>query len=65
VDFSAREIAEAGAVVAVVLALGAGVADYRQRKRVDLDRVGLFDWRSVQVFALIAAIVVAGLAFKV
>jgi hypothetical protein len=65
VDFSSRTIAEAGAVVAVVLAVIAGIADYRQRKRADLDRVGLFDWRSIQVFALIAAIVIAGLAFKV
>jgi hypothetical protein len=63
-DFSARTIAEAGAVVAVVLAVVAGIAGYRQRKRRNLDRVGLFDWRSIQVFALIAAIVIAGLAFN-
>ncbi len=64
-DFSSRTIAEAGAVVAAVLAVAAGIADYRQRKRADLDRVGLFDWRSIQVFALIAAIIIAGLAFNV
>lgn len=52
-------------IVAVVLAVIAGIADYRQRKRSDLDRVGLFDWRSIQVFALVAAIIIAGLAFNV
>jgi hypothetical protein len=65
VDFPPRTIAEAGVIVAVVLAVIAGIADYRQRKRSDLDRVGLFDWRSIQVFALVAAIIIAGLAFNV
>jgi uncharacterized membrane protein len=65
VDFSPRTIAEALAIVAVVLAVIAGIADYRQRKRIDLDRVALLDWRSVQVFALIAAIIIGGLAFRI
>ncbi len=63
-DVSSRTIAGALAVVAVVLAVAAGIADYRQRRRPDLDRVGLFDWRTIQAFALIAAIVTTGLAFK-
>ncbi len=63
-DFTSRTIAEALAVVAVVLAVVAGLADYRQRKRSDLDRIGVLDWRTIQVFALIVAIVSAGLAFN-
>jgi hypothetical protein len=63
-DFSGRELCWAAAACALGLALVAAVADYRQRKRHDLDRVALVDWRSVQVFALIAAIILAGLAFN-
>lgn len=63
-DFAPRTIAEAVAVVAAALAVVAGIADFRQRKRPDLDRIGLVDWRSVQLFALIAAIIAAGLAFN-
>lgn len=56
-EFSAKEIAEGAVALALVVALLAGVADWRHRKRDDLDRVAWFDWRSVQVFALIGAIV--------
>jgi len=51
-----------GAVIALVGAVLAGVADWRRTRRDDLDRVGWLDWRSVQMFALIAAAlcVVAG-----
>jgi len=54
----------AGAVVglALLVALVAGVIDYRHRKRDNLDRVSLLDWRNVQVFALIAAAIGLGLA---
>jgi len=62
-DFSPKEICGAAALIALLLALVAGIMDYRQRKRRDLDRVALFDWRSIQVFALIAAIILGGLAF--
>ena len=41
--------------VAVVVAVLAGVADWRRDRRDDLDRVGWVDWRSTQMFALIAA----------
>ncbi|MET4664341.1 hypothetical protein [Sphingomonas sp. PvP056] len=44
-----------GAVIALVGAVLAGVADWRRTRRDDLDRVGWLDWRSVQMFALIAA----------
>ncbi|MGY2733138.1 hypothetical protein [Sphingomonas sp. UYP23] len=41
--------------VAVGIAVLAGVADWRRDRRADLDRVGWVDWRSTQMFALIAA----------
>ncbi len=41
--------------VAVLLAVLAGVADWRRDRREDLDRVGWVDWRRTQMFALIAA----------
>ncbi|MDN4630330.1 hypothetical protein QCD71_02280 [Sphingomonas sp. PsM26] len=42
-------------MIALVGAVLAGVADWRRTRRDDLDRVGWLDWRSVQMFALIAA----------
>ena len=56
-DSTGKQIAAAAVALAIVLALLAGIADWRHRKRDDLDRVAWLDWRSVQVFALIAAIV--------
>jgi hypothetical protein len=43
------------AVGAVLVAVLAGVADWRRQRRADLDRVGLVNWPSVQMFALIGA----------
>jgi len=63
-DLSPKGVCGAAAVAAVLLALMAALADHRQRRRHDLDRVALLDWRSVQLFALIAAIILAGLAFN-
>lgn len=39
----------------VAVALLAGVADWRQRRRRDLDRVAPLHWPTVQMLALIAA----------
>jgi hypothetical protein len=64
VDFSAKQIAGAVAAALAILALAAGIIDWRHRKRNDLDRVSLIDWRNVQVFALIAAIIAAAVAFQ-
>jgi amino acid transporter len=61
---SGKELAEAGVALALVVALLAGIADWRHRKRDDLDRVAWLDWRSVQVFALIGAIVAFSLAMN-
>ena len=40
---------------ALLVAVLAGVADWRRRNRLDLDRVGIADWRSIQMYAVIAA----------
>ncbi len=61
-DLTGREIAEAAVALALAIAVVAGIADWRHRKRDDLDRVAWLDWRSVQVFALIAAIVAFSVA---
>jgi uncharacterized membrane protein len=61
---SGREIAEAAVALALAVALIAGIADWRHRRRDDLDRVAWFDWRSVQVFALLAAIIAFSLAMN-
>jgi acyl-CoA synthetase (AMP-forming)/AMP-acid ligase II len=63
-DLSARNLCWTAAIAALVLAVAAAIADYRQRRRHDLDRVALLDWRSVQVFALMTAIILAGVAFN-
>ena len=40
-----------------MLAVLAGLADRRRSRRADLDRIGLLDWRGVQMFALIGVAV--------
>jgi len=64
VGFSAKQIAGAVAAVLALTALAAGLVDWRHRKRADLDRVSLVDWRNLQVFALIGAIIAAAVAFQ-
>ena len=48
----------------LMIAVMAGVSDRARRLRDDPDRVGVVDWRSVQLFALMAAMICAGIAFK-
>jgi hypothetical protein len=50
--------------VAGVVALAAGLTDRARSRRRELDRIGLIDWRSVQMAALLALLVAAGLALK-
>lgn len=50
----------AGAALAIV-ALG-GLADWRNRRRRNIDRVAMLPWPLIQVMALLAAIVLAALA---
>ncbi len=54
----------AGAVVAAAVALFSGWCDWQRARRADPDAVSMIDWPTVQVFALIAAAVLAGLAAK-
>ncbi|MDB5679738.1 hypothetical protein [Sphingomonas bacterium] len=63
-DWSGKEIAEGAVALALVVAVVAGIVDWRHKKRDDLDRVTLLDWRSVQVFALIAAVIAFSVAFN-
>lgn len=52
----------AGAALATAL-----LAAWRERarsRRHDLDRVGLVDWRSVQLAAILAMLILAGLALN-
>ncbi len=61
-DLTPQVVAGAIAAVFALVGVAAGVADWRHRKRRDLDRVSLVDWRTVQVFALIAAFITGALA---
>lgn len=51
-----------GAAGAVALALAAAFADRRRRLRRDLDRIGFVDWRTVQMAALLATLLLLSLA---
>ena len=48
--------------LSVVVAVFSGWADYRRRRRTDLDRVGLVDWRTVQIAAIATALITVSLA---
>ena len=63
-DVSGKVWAEATLALTLVVALASGVAEYRQRKRRDLDRVSLLDWRNVQLWALIAAVIALVVALE-
>lgn len=47
-----------------LLAVFAGIADWRRKRRDDLDRVGMIYWPTVQVLALIAAVILGVIAFN-
>lgn len=53
----------AGAALALV-AFG-GWADWRNRRRRNIDRVAMLPWPFIQVMALLAAVVLAGAALTV
>lgn len=50
-----------GAGATVIVALFAALRDRRRRLRDDLDRVGWVDWRTVQMAALLATILLVSL----
>lgn len=49
----------------LALAVLAGIGDWRRRRRPDLNRIGIVDWPTLQVFALMAAAILASVAFNV
>jgi len=50
-------VAWIGAAIALCVAVLAGLADRRTVRRNDLDRVAWLDWRTVQMAAVIVAVV--------
>lgn len=54
----------AGAGVSLALAIFAGVGDWRRKRRANLDSIGIIDWPTVQVLALITAAILASIAAK-
>ena len=62
---SGKQVAEIAVAVAIAVAVLAGVADWRHRKRRNLDRVAWLDWRGVQLFALAAALVALSFAMNI
>ncbi|MAW98165.1 MAG: hypothetical protein CMN72_00660 [Sphingomonas sp.] len=45
--------------VLLVIALGCALAERARRRRRDLDRIGMINWMSLQLIALMAALLVA------
>ena len=41
--------------VAGGVAVAAGIGDWRRTRRADLDRIGVLDWRTLQMLAVIVA----------
>jgi hypothetical protein len=54
----------AAAGAAAALALLSGWADHRRRRRADLDRISMIDWRTVQIAAIAGAIISVSLALN-
>lgn len=48
--------------VCVVMAVTSALAERRRRRRDDPDRVGIVPWLGVQLFAMLAAVVLASIA---
>ncbi|AJP74211.1 hypothetical protein TS85_02670 [Sphingomonas hengshuiensis] len=53
-----------GAVAAMLLAAGSGLAEHRRRRRRDADRVGFMPWTMLQVLAMLVAMILASLALN-
>ncbi|WP_010543942.1 hypothetical protein [Sphingomonas elodea] len=51
-----------GAGVALLIAILAGLAEHRRRRRRDLERVGWVPWIAIQMAGLFAALVLASVA---
>ncbi len=53
-----------GAGTAIAIAVLSGWQDWRRRTRHDPDAVGIVDWPTVQMIALIVAVILASLALQ-
>lgn len=53
-----------GAAGAMLVAVSAGVADWRRQRRDDLDAVGWIDWRTLHILALVATALCVALAWR-
>lgn len=53
----------AAAALALAIAVLAGFGERRRKRRADLDRVGLVDWSTVQMIALVAVAILSIIAF--
>lgn len=53
-----------GTAVAASVALAAGLVEWRQSRRWDLDRVGLVPWGAVSLIGFVAAVVGLSLGLK-
>ena len=54
-----------GTAIAASVALAAGLMEWRQARRQDLDRVGLVPWGGVSLIGFVAAVVGLALVLKV
>ena len=48
--------------IALSIGVLAGIGDWRRKRRSDLDRVGLIDWPTLQMLALISAAILVIIA---
>jgi hypothetical protein len=53
------------AAACVLVAMACGFGEHRRRNRADLDRVGFVPWLTIQLTAIVAAILLASVAMHV
>jgi len=53
-----------GAIAALLVAAICGIGEWRRRRRRDLDDVGFVPWMTIQMIALLAAVVLGSLALN-
>jgi hypothetical protein len=46
--------------LAGAVAVAAGLADHSRKRRRDLDRIGMVDWRTIQMAAMLALMLAVG-----